>query len=666
MYLSNLKLWNFRKFGSDSNPLDLKKPDLEVPFTKGLNVLIGENDSGKTAIIDAIKLVLNTHSSEWVRRELDDFYKNSTRFRIECRFDGFSDDEAKNFTEWLGMKVEGENALPYLRVILDATKQDERIIGDIRAGVDDEGYLLHAEARNYLKTTYLKPLRDAKYELMPRKGSRLSQILTGHEAFKDKDEGHSLIKAFEEFKTKVDNYFKADDETKVSSNESGAIEETTVNQGKSLKKQLDVYLEKFFGQKMNSSLLSSDKKKLKDILEILKLALEEENLGLGSHNLLFIATELLNLDRSNWYGLRLGLIEELEAHLHPQAQLKVIAFLQELSEKKDSEKKDSEEGSEEEATDKDTAKNNKNVQFILTTHSPKLGSKVKLENLIICDNGKAFPMREGDTKLNPNNRKFLERFLDVTKANLFFAKGVIFVEGWAEELILPALAKTIGYDLTKNGVSIVNVASTAFLHYSRIFQRTKRDHEENIKIMDIPVSIITDLDVKPFKNDNSLKTEEELKSETEKATKDKKDDFDGQKVKTFVSPLWTLEYCIAHSSILRKIFYKSFLLAFKDIKNYQQPEKIKTIDTAIENIDSLFNSWNDADTEIALKIYKQILGEEIILDLCKKEVSKPLIAQIFAEELERSTLSKTDLEGDAKSQYLIKAIKYATGNDTSN
>ena len=57
MYLANLKLWNFRKFGK-RNGLSVDEPHLNLNFTKGLNVLIGENDSGKTAIIDAIKLVL--------------------------------------------------------------------------------------------------------------------------------------------------------------------------------------------------------------------------------------------------------------------------------------------------------------------------------------------------------------------------------------------------------------------------------------------------------------------------------------------------------------------------------------------------------------------------------------------------------------------------------
>ena len=71
MYISQLSLWNFRKYGSQS--FEISNPDLIVPFHNGLNVLIGENDSGKTAIVDAIKLVLKTHSYEWIKVEKDDF-----------------------------------------------------------------------------------------------------------------------------------------------------------------------------------------------------------------------------------------------------------------------------------------------------------------------------------------------------------------------------------------------------------------------------------------------------------------------------------------------------------------------------------------------------------------------------------------------------------------
>src|ERR1700677_3667974 len=135
MYLSNLKLWNFRKFGSDQE-FNLELPHLNLNFNKGLNVLIGENDSGKSAIIDAIKMVLKTHSYEWIRIESDDFYKNASRFRIEIIFEGLSDNEAKNFTEWLGWSGEGENVTPFLRLIYEAKRSinSEQIFpSDVRA-----------------------------------------------------------------------------------------------------------------------------------------------------------------------------------------------------------------------------------------------------------------------------------------------------------------------------------------------------------------------------------------------------------------------------------------------------------------------------------------------------------------------------------------------------
>lgn len=96
MYLSILRLWNFRKYAGADN-----KPGLEIHFQKGVNVLIGENDSGKTAIVDAIRYVLRTQSGEFIQFEDKDFYQDSDgnrkdEFKIkssdvpwsgtECRF----------------------------------------------------------------------------------------------------------------------------------------------------------------------------------------------------------------------------------------------------------------------------------------------------------------------------------------------------------------------------------------------------------------------------------------------------------------------------------------------------------------------------------------------------------------------------------------------------
>lgn len=86
MYLSILRLWNFRKYAGADN-----KPGLEIHFQKGVNVLIGENDSGKTAIVDAIRYVLRTQSGEFIQFEDKDFYQDSDgnrkdEFKINSAF----------------------------------------------------------------------------------------------------------------------------------------------------------------------------------------------------------------------------------------------------------------------------------------------------------------------------------------------------------------------------------------------------------------------------------------------------------------------------------------------------------------------------------------------------------------------------------------------------
>jgi putative ATP-dependent endonuclease of OLD family len=215
------------------------------------------------------------------------------------------------------------------------------------------------------------------------------------------------------------------------------------------------------------------------------------------------------------------MIEELEAHLHPQAQMKII-----------------------EALEKEAG-----VQFILTTHSPNLASKVPLKNLILCKDNNVFPLGEGYTKLDNKNYLYLERFLDVTKSNLFFSKGIIIVEGWSEEILLPELAKKIGYDLTEKEVSIVNVASTAYLHFAKIFLRN--DERE----LNIPVSIISDLDNRPDEKGVFVDTEKsKKKNETFEVLRT---DLKSTKVELFVAKEWTLEWCLYKSTSLSTLFKES-------------------------------------------------------------------------------------------------------------
>ena len=218
------------------------------------------------------------------------------------------------------------------------------------------------------------------------RSSRISQILFNHPAFKDKTD-HELIRIFKDANRDIERYFTEDDEGKVILH--------------SIRDNLASFNEK--DQPSNAELKTSDIQ-LKSILESLSLNAPEIQPGLGELNLLFIAAELLLLKDDTDGGLKLAMIEELEAHLHPQAQLRLISYLQNEYSEND-------------------------VQIIISTHSPILGSKINLKNLILIKNGCGYDLSEGETALNKGDYLFLQRFLDATKSNLFFAKGIIMVEG---------------------------------------------------------------------------------------------------------------------------------------------------------------------------------------------------------------------------------------------
>ena len=156
-----------------------------------MNVLIGENDSGKTSIVDAIRFTLGTQSGDWVRIEETDFHaegdNQAQELKIECVFRGFSDEEAGRFLEWIGTEEsEGKHSF-VLKVRLTARRKADRVITDLRAGADPVGIVMDGDARALLRVTYLKPLRDADAELTPGRRSRFAHILRSHSLFQKKD-----------------------------------------------------------------------------------------------------------------------------------------------------------------------------------------------------------------------------------------------------------------------------------------------------------------------------------------------------------------------------------------------------------------------------------------------------------------------------------------------
>lgn len=566
MYLAKIIIQNYRLLR-----------DVDLRLNEGLNILLGENDSGKTALIDAVRLVLGTRDYDRIAISKDDFYVDAsgraTKIKIVLEFEGITDDEARLFLEWIGIKGKRtDGTLEYfLRVTLNANrkeinlltnKYDREINFTISAGPDDVGTSLVPEVRDLLRATYLKPLRDAEQELAARKGSRLSQILFAHPDIRIQENSTDV--------DSIPNIIRSAN--------------TRVKEHPLIKNQSDVlnnnYLSNFtLGGGSIAATINISDPTLKGILERLELTLVDgvpdvqTNHGLGLNNLLFMATEMLLLGSQNSSNFPLALIEEPEAHLHPQLQIRLMDFLQQKAISQGEER---------------------SIQVIVTSHSPNLASKVGLENVVLVHSGKTYPLNSVYTCLSQSDYKFLERFLDVTKANLFFAKGVFIVEGDAEQILLPTIAKLIGLPFEKYGISIVNVGSVGLFRYARIFQR--QDGTD----IGIRVACLTDLDIPPdeareyiwSENKHNRPTQSNFTPEqiTQHRTK-RENCASGGPVRVFVSPQWTLEYDLCnHNPDIALLVYQAIQLA-KISKNRLDEIPPQEIDQ-IKNIASTqFTQW---------------------------------------------------------------------------
>ncbi|UZE97640.1 ATP-dependent nuclease [Alkalimarinus alittae] len=563
MYLASIKADNFRVFESTY-----------VELNKGLNLLIGENDAGKTSLIDAIRLALDTNSAEWVRIKNTDFSSGTSTLSIQLKFYDLSASDGGAFAEHLSFEEDSSGQRgTILYVNLRASLGDgvgrngQAIRTEIRSGSNCDGPILERDVRLYLSTTYLKPLRDAENELSAGRMSRLSQLLASPNSV-----GGNLadMERLIELIIQANQSIKADPSISQTKDAVQSLLKLVTFKGNVFSPVIDM-----LGSKNLDQMTTGEKNTVfRAIVERLSLGLNEAGLshGLGYSNLLFMAAELMLLTDAE-DGFPLLLIEEPEAHLHPQLQMKFIKYL---------------------------AEQQPNLQCILSTHSPNLASKVPLENLIIMSKGQAFPLRKGCTALDNGDYPFLEKFLDVSKANMFFAKGVLLVEGDGENILLPTIAELLGRPLEDYGVSIVNVGNLAYKRYAKIY----RTSLVRSSVLPIKVACITDLDIWPDKAEKKdgnvvgFKEKKQPNRETRKKGNlnrwfsyydDKPDDLatwksnkcaqDGGNVKTFISDEWTFEYCLAKYGLASEVFQsikpEGAVIGFNDLPYSAEERAIK-------------------------------------------------------------------------------------------
>ncbi len=201
------------------------------------------------------------------------------------------------------------------------------------------------------------------------------------------------------------------------------------------------------------------------------------------------------------------------------------------------------------------------------------------------------------------------------------------MEGWAEEILLPSIAKAIGINLTEKGVSIVNIGHTGFDHYAKIYLRQA---EPNMKI---PVAIITDSDIREYEKSGDDFVKRDANT-IQQETQQKITDINGkaeQNVKYFPAPNWTLEYSLFKSTSFTTVFQNA----------------VKAIHKKTD--------WNTD--------FEKVLAEKLINKGLKKTEIAYQIANVIDEDLSKEvrTIQNVDDANDTIN-YLVKAIKYATGN----
>ncbi len=455
MRVSRIVIRNFRLF-----------EELDIKINNELSCIIGENNTGKTALFRAIQICLDISLPSVFRSLIrEDIHarlniSHPSQVLIGIEFTGFAGkvNEEALVSTW---KTGADHARIFYRFrpkpsVREGLENGEREAGsltledyawEIKGGGnpatdlteiewndEDIGESVRFSDFQSFLVIHLPALRDVEADLRSMRSSPLVKLIEACEI--EQEEQNALIDILNTANQQIE--------------ASATIAEIANSIDASFKSVSGPAFAMGVTLGLSSATFQSIIRNLKMLLSDLSLqSFEPARNGLGMNNILYIAILIEYLKKRQARAASSGqlvLIEEPEAHLHPQLQVALLVALRSIG-----------------------------VQIILTTHSTQLTSQAPFSTLVSLTRRADASIASGNLSENavlaPEEISDLERYLDATKSNLLFARKVMLVEGPTELFLIPAMIEAVhGINLERSGISVVAIYGVHFDVYAKLFR----------------------------------------------------------------------------------------------------------------------------------------------------------------------------------------------------